>query len=346
MVVPNYPPKPRPGDRVAVVSPSAGLPALFPHVYELGLRRLREEIGLEPVEYPTTRVMGADPRDRARDLTAAFADPTITAVLATVGGDDLITVTPHLDDEVLRANPKPYFGYSDNTNVLNHLYGLGIVAYHGGSVLVHLGRPGAIHPLTADSLRAALFTSDWYELTAAPEWGDRPNSWTEPESLAHEPEMLPGEGWRWQGPERVVQGRTWGGCLEILHWLMATDRVPPADELAGSVLIFETSQEMPSAKEVFRIVRNMGERGLLAAFPAIVVGRPKAWDFDKPLPVPERLAWAEAQREAITRALAPYNPDAVVVFDVDLGHTDPQLIIPYGGEIRVDARTRRIAVRY
>ncbi|MFG1802029.1 hypothetical protein ACGFI4_17875 [Micromonospora carbonacea] len=36
----RHPPKPRPGDRVAVVSPSAGLPAVFPHVYELGLRRL------------------------------------------------------------------------------------------------------------------------------------------------------------------------------------------------------------------------------------------------------------------------------------------------------------------
>ncbi|MEU8217584.1 S66 peptidase family protein [Micromonospora taraxaci] len=341
-----HPPKPQPGDRVAVVSPSAGLPGLFPHVYELGLRRLREEFGLEPVEYPTTRIMGADPRDRARDLTAAFADPSITAVLATVGGDDLITVTPHLDDDVLRANPKPYFGYSDNTNVLNHLYRLGIVAYHGGSVLVHLGRPGAPHPLTVDSLRAALFTTDWYELTPAPTWGDRPNPWTEPETLAYEPEMLPGEGWRWQGPQRVVRGRTWGGNLEILHWLMAADRVPTADELAGSVLLFETSEEMPSAQEVFRIVRNMGERGLLAAFGAIIVGRAKAWDFDKPLSVPERQAWGEAQREAVMRALTPYNPEAVVVFDVDLGHTDPQLIIPYGGEIQVDAVARRISVRY
>ena len=33
-------------------------------------------------------------------------------------------------------------------------------------------------------------------------------------------------------------------------------------------------------------------------------------------------------------------------FDVDLGHTDPQLIIPYGGDILVDAEARRIAVRY
>ncbi|MEV0943761.1 S66 peptidase family protein [Micromonospora wenchangensis] len=346
MALPAYPTKPKPGDRVAVVSPSAGLAGLFPHVYELGLRRLREELGLEPVEYPTTRQTRADPRDRARDLTAAFADPTVTAVLATVGGDDLITVTPHLDDAVLRANPKPYFGYSDNTNVLNHLYRLGMVAYHGGSVLVHLGRPGAPHPLTLDSLRAALFTSDWYELTPAPQWGDEPGDWRNPATLAVEPPMLPGEGWRWRGPPTVVEGRTWGGCLEILHWLMATDRVPSAAELAGSVLVVETSNELPDAQEVFRIVRNMGERGLLAAFPAVVVGRPKAWDFERPLPVAERLAWGAAQRGAVVRALTAYRPDAVVVFDVDLGHTDPQLIVPYGGEIRVDAIERRILVRY
>ncbi|MBM7079705.1 S66 family peptidase [Micromonospora humida] len=346
MALPEYPTKPKPGDRVAVVSPSAGLAGLFPHVYELGLRRLREELGLVPVEYPTTRHTRADPRDRARDLTAAFADPTVTAVLATVGGDDLITVTPHLDDAVLRANPKPYFGYSDNTNVLNHLYRLGMVAYHGGSVLVHLGRPGAPHPLTLDSLRAALFTSDWYELTPAPQWGDEPGDWRDPATLAVEPPMLPGEGWRWRGPSTVVEGRTWGGCLEILHWLMAADRVPSAADLAGSVLVVETSNELPDAQEVFRIIRNMGERGLLAAFPAVVVGRPKAWDFERPLPVAQRLAWGAAQRGAVVRALTAYRPDAVVVFDVDLGHTDPQLIIPYGGEIRVDAVERRIAVRY
>ena len=69
-----YPPKPQPGDRVAVVSPSRGLPEIFPEVYETGLTRLRDVLKLEPVEYPTTRTMGADPRERARDLQAAFAD--------------------------------------------------------------------------------------------------------------------------------------------------------------------------------------------------------------------------------------------------------------------------------
>jgi muramoyltetrapeptide carboxypeptidase LdcA involved in peptidoglycan recycling len=346
MSLPSYPPKPRPGDRVAVVSPSAGLPGLFPHVYELGLRRLREEFGLEPVEYPTTRRMGADPRDRARDLTAAFADPTITAVLATVGGDDLITVTPHLEDEVLRANPKPYFGYSDNTNLLHHLFRLGMVAYHGGSVLVHLGRPGALHPLTADSLRAALFDSGWYDLAPAPQWGDEPNDWHDSASLATEPRMFPGTGWHWQGPSRVIEGPAWGGNLEVLHWLLAAGRVGGASDYAGCVLLLETSEELPSDVEVFRMLRNMGERGLLAGFPAVLVGRAKAWNFDQPLSADRKRAYVEAQRSAILRAVTAYAPEAVLVFDVDFGHTDPQLIIPYGGTVRVDAVERRISVRY
>src|SRR6266508_402891 len=160
-----YPPRPSPGDRVAVVSPSAGLPQVFPEVYELGLRRLREELDLVPVEYPTTRVLGTPPKDRARDLHAAFADPSITAVLATIGGDDQITVLRHLDSALLQANPKPFFGYSDNTNLLNHLWSLGIVGYHGGSVMVHLGRCGRTRAGTGSTptgwLRAAPGAATW-----------------------------------------------------------------------------------------------------------------------------------------------------------------------------------------
>jgi muramoyltetrapeptide carboxypeptidase LdcA involved in peptidoglycan recycling len=91
----SYPPKPEPGDRVAIVSPSAGLPGIFPLPYELGLRRLRDDFGLEPVEYPATRTLGATAQERAADLHAAFADPAIKAVIASIGGDDQITVLPH-----------------------------------------------------------------------------------------------------------------------------------------------------------------------------------------------------------------------------------------------------------
>ena len=45
---------------------------------------------------------------------------------------------------------------------------------------------------------------------------------------------------------------------------------------AGCVLLLETSEEMPTAEETFRMLRNFGERGLLAQFPAILVATAKA----------------------------------------------------------------------
>ena len=121
MTHPLIPPKLAPGDRVAIVSPSFAAPALYPAVHELGLQRLRSELELVPVEYPTTRQLGASPRERAADLTAAFADPSIRAILTTIGGDDQLTVLPHLDPAVVLADPKPFVGFSDNTNILNWL---------------------------------------------------------------------------------------------------------------------------------------------------------------------------------------------------------------------------------
>jgi muramoyltetrapeptide carboxypeptidase LdcA involved in peptidoglycan recycling len=341
-----YPPKPSPGDRVAVVSPSAGLPQVFPDVYELGLRRLREELGLEPVEYPTTRVLGAPAVERARDLHAAFADPDVTAVLATIGGDDQITVLRHLDAGLLCANPKPFFGFSDNTNLLNYLWRLGIVGFHGGSIMIHLGRGGRPHPAHLASLRAALFEPGWYELTPPADWGDEPGDWNDPGQLAQEPPSWPHEGWYWVNPGRVLEGRTWGGNLEIISWLLQAGCPPPDEDLDGCVLFVETSEEMPPAMEVYRILRNMGERGLLGRFPAVLVGRAKAWNFDRRYDPVEKREYVAAQRAAVVRAMEEYHPEATLVFDMDFGHTDPQLVIPNGGDIRLDGPAQRILVRY
>ena len=343
-----YPPKPRPGDKVGIVSPSAGLAGRFPAAYELGLRRLSDELSLIPVEYPTTRAVGATPQQRAADLHRAFSDPSTTAVLAVIGGDDQIRVLPHLSAEVLRAHPKPFFGYSDNTNLLAYLWNAGVVGYHGGSVLAHLARPGRTHPVTMESLRAALFTHDWYELPQPEEFADEPGcDWSDPATLDREPPVRPAPAWTWDRPDRIVEGPTWGGNLEILSWLLQVDRwVRPVREYAGAVLLLETSEEMPPAIEVYRMLRNMGERGLLEQFPAILVGRAKAWDRAQPLDLPAREEYRTAQREAVRRAVAEYHPDALVVFDVDFGHTDPQLIVPYGGTVRVDGPARRITVRY
>lgn len=292
--------------------------------------------------------MGSTPQERAADIHAAFADPDIKAVIATIGGDDQITVLPFLDRELIRANPKPFFGMSDNTNLLAYLYNTGIVGFHGATVMTALGRPVAMDPLTAESLRAALFTSGEYELRPAERWNDVNRDWADPATFDSEPETRPGTGWTWLNADRVVEGRGWGGCLEILAWLLMADREISHDLTVydGGVVLLETSEELPSGEEVFRTLRNMGERGLLQRFSALLMGRAKTWSFERPNSPEEGDRYAAEQREAVQRALRAYAPGLMTVFDVDFGHTDPQLVIPYGGSIRVDGPDRRITVTY
>lgn len=344
----QYPDKPRPGDRVAVLSPGSALPEVFPEPFDLGLRRLRDDFEVEPVEYPTTRRQGA-PDERAADVMAAFADPGITAVLTSIGGEDQLKVLRHLDADVLRANPKPFFGLSDNTNLCNFLFNLGLVSYQGGTVMTMLGRGGRMNPHSEESFRAALLGSGWYALRPAEAFTDMSRDWADPSALATEPVMLPGSGWQWHGRlEGVVEGRLWGGCLEIVDFNLRAARYLAPDDAAydGCVLYLETSEELPSAQYVAEVLMCLGERGLLQRFSALLMGRPLGWRFGTADDPGFRAAYVDAQHQAVLAAMAEYSPTVPVVLDVDLGHTDPHLVIPNGGDCRIDTGARTISVRY
>src|SRR6185436_1671657 len=93
-----------PGDTVAIISPSWGGPSVFPHIYENGLKILREEFCLVIKEYPTARseadFLYHHPEVRAEDINQAFADPEVKAIIASIGGDDSVRILPYLDTEL------------------------------------------------------------------------------------------------------------------------------------------------------------------------------------------------------------------------------------------------------
>ncbi|GCE10694.1 S66 family peptidase [Tengunoibacter tsumagoiensis] len=343
----TYPPKLRPGNKVAILSPSLGLPEVFPAVFEQGLQRLREFFQLEPVEYPTTRQLHSPPQDRARDLHAAFVDPEIKAIIASIGGDDQIKVLKYLDPELIKAHPKVFLGYSDNTNLHNFLWNLGLVSYHGGTIMVEFGRCGEMHPTTLESLKYALFERGAYQIRPASVYTDESLDWNNILSLSQHPTMFPAPGWIWHNADKHIEGTLWGGNLEILDWNLRANRyIQPVETYAGTIFYFETSEEMPSATEVYRILMCMGERGLLQQFAAVLIGRPKAWSFAHPHTAAEKATFTREWTEAVIKALSEYHPDVLAVFNLDIGHTDPQFVLPNGGQVRIDGFQKKISVIY
>ena len=341
------PAKARPGDRVAVLSPSFAAPGVAPAVHEQAMRRLTEVTGLVPVEFPTTRMVDASARARAADLNAAFRDPGIRAVLATIGGEDQITVVPHLDADAARADPKPFVGYSDNTNILSWLWTHGVAGFYGGSTQVQLGPGPGVDACHVAALRAALLTGERLEVTDPGESEDFGKDWADPEALTEYGDREPTEPWAWAGPARSVTGATWGGCIDVIQWVLTAGRFPDDPSvLAGGVLLLESSEDLIPAQQFGYILRSLGERGLLEAVDAVLVARPPASSFTRMPDAAGRAAHRRDQRDTAIAILERYNPAAVVCVGVPFGHTRPQWILPYGGSVTVDGTNRKVWADY
>lgn len=344
----KQPPSLKPGDRVAILSPSAGLPHLFPLVYEQGLRRIKEVFDLNPVEFPTARqspdYLSKNPKARAEDINAAFADPSIKGIIATIGGNDQIRILPFLDKHAISANPKIFLGYSDCTNLQLYLWNLGIISYYGGAVMTQFAMGGGMQEYTVNSIKKALFTPPIGEVHAAPEWSDVDLDWADPQNLALKRPMYKSTGWHWhhQHPSAVIQGQLWGGCLEVLDMHLSVKRyLPDFDNLNRMILFVETSEEMPSEGFIYRFIAALAELGLLQKFQAILMAYPKA-QFCGRQPPEGREAFILNQQNAVKNALHDYDIKIPVIFNMNFGHTDPQLIIPNGGSVKINCAAKTI----
>ncbi|MEF8774379.1 MAG: S66 peptidase family protein [Halobacteriales archaeon] len=336
------------GDRIAVVAPASGAAAEVPHVYEQGLRRLREVFDLEPVAYPTAEkgpsYLAAHPEKRARDVEEAFRDPDVAGVIATIGGEDQIRILNHLDGEVLRSNPTRFYGYSDNTNLAACLWQRGVVSFQGPAVLTQLAMGGGMHEYTVEHVERAFFEETLGEVGPAERFTDQTLNWHDEANLDRAPEMEDNPGWRWHNADAdPVTGRLWGGCLETLSGLLMADRcVPDTSAIEGGVFFFETSELLRDPPWIREVLQSMGERRLLEQFDAAVVGRAKTRTHRVDPPPAEREQHRRRQRKAIRDLFDRYNPAAPVLFDFDCGHSDPMVPIPLGARVTVEPGAERV----
>ncbi len=334
------------GDQVAILSPSFAAPGKWPYVYDLGLIRLKEVFGLKPVEFPTTKKLEASKEERAKDLIAAFENKEIKGVISSIGGDDQVTYIKNLPSEPFKNNPKLYFGYSDNTHFMNFLWLNGIPSFYGGALFTQFAEQGKIHDFTLEYLNLALFKKGQFELKASRDYNDIGLNWDDQESLNRQRFYEPNEGWIWNGTQSA-EGITWGGCVESIDEILRHGgKMPSLEEFKSIILIMETSEEIPTSNYVYRVYRALGERGILEKVKGILVGRPKAWEFDKQNSREQKEEYKNQQREIILKTVRKYNSEAPIVQNFDFGHTDPQIPMPYGKSVRLNSKIKKIYAEF
>jgi len=334
------------GDKVAILSPSFAAPGKWPQVYELGLKRLKEMFELEPVEFPATKKVGASKEERSKDLIDAYENQEIKAVISSLGGDDQITYIKNLPPEPFVSNPKPFFGFSDNTHFLNFLWLNGIPSFYGGALFTQFAEQGSMNEYTVKYLKLALFEQGETEIEASDKYSDIGLDWSNTENLTKHRLYEPNEGWIWDG-NNSAEGISWGGCVESIDELLRHGvDIPSLEDFSNVILLTETSEEIPPASYVCRVYRALGERGILERIKAILVGRPKAWEFDKQNNKEEKEKYRKEQGESIIDTVRKYNRSIPVIQNLDFGHTEPQIPVPYGTSARIDSQNKKIFLTF
>ena len=216
----------RRGSRVAAVSLSWGGPGAFPHRYAAGKRQFEEEFGVAVTETAHAlhepEWLARNPRARADDLMAAFADPAIDGIVATIGGSDSIRLLPYLDLSVIRNNPKVFLGYSDTTVTHCVCRKAGLVSFYGPSFMAGFAENGGMFPYLVDSVRRTLFELGPVGTLPPNEdgWTVEHLEWEDPSNQSVRRRLSPCTGWVFhQGPRAwsrarcsAAASRCWTGC--------------------------------------------------------------------------------------------------------------------------------------
>ncbi len=320
------PPALAPGDRVAVATLSWAGAHEVPDRFDMGLRQLAATLDVEVVELAHTRSAQDEltPQARADDLHAAFLDPSVRAVVSTIGGDDSIRMLPHVDHDLLAANPTIVLGFSDTVVTQLACLHAGLVSFCGPSLLAGFAENGGMFDYARDGVLAALRTTEPVVWQPNPDgWTTELLDWEDPSSASIRRTTRPSRGWQWLRGDRPVTGRLLPFCIEVLDWFRGTPWWPDLD---GALLAIETSEEAMPPDALVRMLRPLGITGELAGLAGLLVGRPGGMTVDGVLDRPDD----EAYDAALSDLLDEFAPDLPLVTGLDFGHTEPVWTLPIG----------------
>ena len=310
------------GDHIRVISPSLSIQAIGGFNANVSAKEKLEELGFD-VSFSSNYFEhdlfdSASIVSRVEDLHEAFADPSVDAILATIGGFNCNELLPYLDYDLIAQNPKIFCGYSDTTALLNAIYAkTGMQTYMGPSYSSFKMKEGQEYQ-SQSWLKAV--TQDDYDLVPSKEWSSDP--WYDPTQPRH---FMPTE-WKVYNAGKA-SSTIIGGNLSTFSLLRGTPYAPQAENY---ILFVEEAEGYPPE----HFLRELA--ALLQAYPspqAVIIGR-----FPKECEMTEEILLAILDKHPLLKNIP-------VLYDVDFAHTQPLFTITIGAQAALDTDEMVIHVK-
>lgn len=329
--------------KIGIVSLSSGILGedFVAHEVELGIERLKK-YGIE-VEFLPNSKKGIDfiksnPKERAKDLINAFKDDSIDMILCAIGGDDTYRLLPYLfeNNELKKAvKQKIFLGFSDTT--MNHfmLNKVGIKTFYGQAFLPDVCElSNEMLPYSKHFFEELINTGKIKEIYPSDVWYTEREDFSE-KAIGISMEEHHNSGFELIRGEAKFEGQILGGCLETIFDIFDNSRhedtvylckkyslFPSLNEWKNKILLLETSEERPKPELFRKMILKLQEYGIFDVISGLIVGKPQNEEY-----------YNEYKKIILDEIR---NKELSIVYNINIGHSTPRCIIPFGVNAKVD----------
>ena len=335
--------------KIGIVSLSSGVLGedFVLHEVKIGIERLKE-YGIE-VEFLSNSKKGIEfiknsPEARAKDLIKAFKDDSIDMILCAIGGDDTYRLLPYLfeNNELEKiAKQKIFLGFSDTT--MNHfmLNKVGIKTFYGQAFLPDICElSNEMLPYSKHFFEELINNGRIKEIYPSDVWYNEREDFSE-KSIGISMEEHQNRGFELLRGNAKFEGQILGGCLETIFDIFDNSRYedtvylcqkynlfPSLNEWKNKILLLETSEERPKPELFRKMILKLQEYGIFNVISGLIIGKPQNEEY------------YNEYKQIILDEIR--NKNLSIVYNINIGHSTPRCIIPFGVNAKVDVERQII----
>lgn len=329
--------------KIGIVSLSSGILGedFVSHEVKIGIERLKKN-GIE-VEFLPNSTKGIEflknnPKARAKDLIDAFKDDSIDMILCAIGGDDTYRLLPYLfenNELEMAVKQKIFLGFSDTT--MNHfmLNKVGIKTFYGQAFLPDVCELSKeMLPYSKHFFEELINNGEIKEIYPSDVWYNEREDFSE-KAIGISMEEHHNDGFELIRGNAKFEGKILGGCLDSIFDIFDNSRYedtvylcqkynlfPSLDEWKNKILLLETSEERPKPELFRKMILKLEEYGIFDVISGLIIGKPQNEEY------------YEEYKQILLDEIK--NKDLSIVYNINVGHSTPRCIIPFGVNAKVD----------
>ena len=309
----------KPGDTIGVCTPSSPAYLWNEDLFTNGLKNLNQlgfktKLGFLTEKRSHQGYRSGTAQDRAKEFMDLTKDPSVQAIMATIGGSNSASMIPYLDFPEIRNQRKIFCGYSDVTSLhLAILKFAGLSTLYGPAVMCWFGDwPNGCEISSSWFMDAASRPSGGPRSIKKPKlWSNHKRDWSNGDWKEIPREWTTNEGWK-----PLNYGAAKGQILALnLNTLLTSAGTSYWPDLKNKILLLE-DMDAPHT-ETERSLRMLQFNGAFDQISGLIIGKPETYN-QQGAPFDYDDLWMEILGK----------PKFPVLSQFDCGHTLPNLTVP------------------